>query len=106
MLAIKLAKHCGKSWTIEKMCKECGMSRSVLFREFKKHYNVSPVLFLNNQRLHKACVLLEESNRDLEYIAGECGFSNSSYLATVFKRTYGITPLKYRRQQQNQQPGK
>ena len=106
MLAIKLAKHCGKSWTIEKMCKECGMSRSVLFREFKKYYNISPVLFLNNQRLHKACVLLEESNNDLEYIAGECGFSNSSYLATVFKQTYGITPLKYRRQQQNQQPGK
>ena len=104
-LAINLAKHCHKHWTIEKMCKECGMSRSVLFREFKKYYNISPVLFLNSQRLRKACVLLEESNKDLEYIASECGFSNSSYLATAFKRTYDITPLKYRRQQQNQAAG-
>jgi len=102
MLAINLSKHCSKHWSIEKMCKECGMSRSVLFREFKKYYNVSPVMFLNNQRLHKACVLLEESNKDLEYIARDCGFANGSYLATVFKRTYNITPLQYRRQQQSQ----
>lgn len=96
-LAINLAKHCHKHWTIEKMCKECGMSRSALFREFKKYYNTSPVLFLNNQRLHKACVLLENSDKDLEYIATECGFANGSYLATAFKRTYDTTPLKYRR---------
>ncbi len=102
-LAVNLAKHCHKHWTVEKMCKECGMSRSMLFGEFKKYYNVSPVLFLNNQRLRKVCVLLEKTDKDLEYIAGECGFANGSYLATVFKRTYNTTPLKYRWQQQNQQ---
>ena len=106
ILAINLAKHCHKHWSIEKMCKECGMSRSVLFREFKKYYNISPVLFLNNQRLRKACVLLEKSNKDLEYVAAECGFANSSYLATKFKRAYDITPLQYRRQQQKQLSGK
>lgn len=96
-LAMNLAENCHRPWQVEKMCRECGMSRSVLFREFKKYYNVSPVMFLNNQRLRKACALLEQSDEDLEYIAGECGFANSSYLATAFKRAFNTTPLKYRK---------
>lgn len=95
-LAMELAKNCHRQWHLEKMCKVCGMSRSVLFREFKKYYNVSPMLFLNQQRLRKVCALLENSDKELEYIAGECGFANSSYLATAFKRAYNTTPLKYR----------
>ena len=97
-LAMNLAKNCHKDWSVKKMCKDYSMSRSVLFREFKKYYSISPVAFLNNQRLHKVCVMLEESDEDIEYIALKCGFANGSYMATAFKQAYDITPLKYRKQ--------
>ena len=95
-LAMELARHCQNSWSVEKMCKLSGMSRSTLFREFKKHYNITPVQFLTGQRLRKACALLRESDMNMEAVATTCGFANGSYFATVFKEHFKISPLKFR----------
>ena len=102
-MAMAMARHCQNDWTVEKMCKTCGMSRPTLFREFKKYYNTSPVQFLTSQRLHKACALLRESDMNLESVATACGFANGSYFATVFKKNFGFSPLQYR-QDNNIQP--
>ena len=96
-LAMNMARYCQDEWPVERMCKASRMSRPVLFREFKKYYNTTPVKFLNNQRLRKAAALLRESDMNLEAIATACGFANGSYFSTVFKGSFKITPLKYRR---------
>lgn len=96
-LAMAMARYCQDAWPVEKMCKVSRMSRPVLFREFKKYYNTTPVKFLNDQRLRKAAALLRESDMNLEAIATACGFANGSYFSTVFKNSFKITPLKYRR---------
>ena len=44
-----------------------------------------------------AAALLRESDMNLEAIATACGFANGSYFSTVFKNSFRITPLKYRR---------
>lgn len=97
-LAMAMAKFCHRNWTVEKMCSASSFSRPVLFREFKKYYGTSPVKFLNDLRLRKACVLLKSGNMNLDAIATACGFASGSYFSTAFKQSFHITPLQYRRQ--------
>jgi LacI family transcriptional regulator len=52
------------------------------------------------QRIVKAKKLLIETDSTLEYIANECGFCHSSYFVNIFKRTTGLTPRRYRIQEQ------
>lgn len=99
-LATWLARHCGKNWTVQKMCQACGKSRPTLFREFKKFYGMAPMQFLTNQRMRKACALLKESNMTIEAIATACGFESGTYFSTIFRKNLHTTPLRYRKEVQ------
>ncbi|MBE6366295.1 MAG: helix-turn-helix domain-containing protein [Lentisphaerae bacterium] len=96
-----LTKHCEKDWTVQRMCQASRKSRPTLFREFKKFYGVSPMQFLTNQRMRKACALLTESAMSMEAIATACGFESGTYFSTIFKKNMNITPLRYRKNAQN-----
>ncbi len=96
-IATVLARFCDDDWPIERLLRDFHLSRTVLFREFHKYYQMSPIRFLNRQRLRKAASLLTSSDAPLEAIAIQCGFANGSYFATAFARHFGVTPLKFRR---------
>ena len=96
-LAIEMTRFCQENWPVERLCKVSHLSRSALFREFRKYYHISPNQFLTRQRLRKASLLLQSSELSIEAVATRCGFANGSYLATVFAKTFGVTPLQYRR---------
>ena len=95
-LAIEMTRRCQENWTIERLCHVCHLSRSVLFREFRKYYRISPKQFLTRQRLQKVCSLLQSSELPIETIASRCGFANGSYLSTAFSQYFGMSPLQYR----------
>lgn len=96
-LALYMTRQCQEAWPVERLCKVSHLSRSALFREFRKYCHASPNQFLTRQRLRKACALLQSSELSIEAVATRCGFANGSYLATVFTKTFGMTPLRYRR---------
>lgn len=50
------------------------------------------------EKLKLACRWLRATNRSVEEISHATGFSSRNYFCTVFKRYYGISPLKYRKQ--------
>lgn len=52
--------------------------------------------YLINFRLEYSKTLLSETNQSINEVATAVGFINSSYYATVFKSTYGMTPSSYR----------
>jgi AraC-like DNA-binding protein len=52
--------------------------------------------YLNKVRLEKACALLLTSDRNAFEIGEAVGYANRSYFSTVFKKTYGVSPSKYR----------
>ena len=41
--------------------------------------------------------MLLETNESINEIALKCGFNDSDYFGNAFKRTKGISPLKYRK---------
>lgn len=67
-----------------------------LNRIFKKHAAVSVSQYINQTRIENIKSLLETTSKPMNEIAEECGFLNTSYSYTLFKKTYGITANEYR----------
>ena len=72
-------------------------SASQFRRNFKRIYNTSPVKFITQVRLHEACEMLKDPNRDITGVAMEAGFSSSSFFSTQFRSYLGESPSDYRR---------
>ncbi len=72
------------------------LSPTYLGKIFKSIKKCSYSVFLTNYRLERSKTLLLETGKPISEIALEVGFANSSYYATVFKGTYGMTPSVYR----------
>lgn len=73
------------------------VSRSTLGRIFRKYLNVSPMTYLETKRLALARVLLKEGKSVTE-AAACCGFADYSNFIRLFRKRFGITPNRYRKQ--------
>lgn len=89
--------------TIEKLSNLIYMSESNFHRVFKNEIGVSPMDFINNERIKLAAGLLHNPQNRVKDIYMQCGFNNLSYFSRLFKRKYKLTPKAY---QQKVQPDK
>ena len=79
------------------MAEAAAVSRSGLQRKIKQMMGVTPLDFLREARIKRACQLLENSNKSISDIAYECGFSDPKYFSRSFKTSTGKSPSDYRR---------
>ena len=70
---------------------------NTLERHFKKYLGVSPYTYIQNCRLAYAVSILEDGGSVLS-AAEESGFSDYSHFISLFKKTYGKTPLQYKKE--------
>lgn len=80
--------------SLEKIAQFSGRSLSIFKKEFKSIFNTSPIEWIYERRLNDAYVLLKESNQNVDEIAFQCGFENTSHFIKRFKNKFGITPKK------------
>lgn len=83
----------------ERMIELSGKSHHHLCREFKKYFQQTPTDFINNLRLNYAANMLSFSNQSVMGIAMDLNFYNLSYFHHVFKKQFGMSPVKYRKGQ-------
>ncbi|RKQ49048.1 AraC family transcriptional regulator [Roseivirga pacifica] len=81
--------------TVEELSKKAYMSESNFHRVFKQELGISPVNFINNERLKLAASLLKDPNRRIKEVYMECGFNSLSYFNRLFKRTNALSPKEY-----------
>lgn len=74
-----------------------GISTSLLTKLFRAEFDTTPIAYLLEYRIRKACEMLSTS-LSLHDICSACGFSDYSRFIERFHRTYGITPHKLRNQ--------
>lgn len=79
---------------------DLGITPVQLTRRFRAAYGKTPLDYLTDVRLRRACHLLEETTLSLERIAQQCGYENGFYLSRVFHRKKGISPSVYRKMNQ------
>lgn len=67
-----------------------------LGRLFKKETGDTLNNYISNRRLQKARHLLVHTTSSIIDVSTECGFNNVTYFNRLFKNLYGISPTKYR----------
>lgn len=82
-------------FTIDRLCKEMAMSRTMFYVKLKSYTGKSPQEFIRIVRLERAAVLLR-SGHYVSKVADEVGFDNAKYFSTAFKKYFGVSPSKYK----------
>lgn len=92
-----IRNHFREPLAVDELARIAHLSASQFQRSFKRTYRTTPIHFINQVRIHEACEMLEDPNRDITGIAFETGFCSSSFFATQFKRYMGESPSQFRR---------
>jgi len=69
---------------------------SYFSRLFAQHFNMPPVQYILRQKIKHAQVLLWQTDRTIETIGMDLGFTNGFYFSRAFKKIAGISPHFYR----------
>jgi signal transduction histidine kinase/ligand-binding sensor domain-containing protein/DNA-binding response OmpR family regulator len=77
------------------LAEEIGISKSQIWRLFKKKTNKSIGNFIREKKLQKAAGMLMSGKYRIGEISDFIGFSDSRYFSRVFMKEYGISPSDY-----------
>jgi transcriptional regulator GlxA family with amidase domain len=91
-----LRQHASKTLAIAEICRSLAISERTLTRRFKASLGMSPLSYLQSQRVARARQLLESSDQPLERIVEQCGYEDVSSFRKLFARQVGMTPREYR----------
>ena len=87
-----------KQLSVEELAKFAGYSTSHFRRLFVENYGVSPHEYLLNYKIERAKELLvEEEGRSVDEVADILGTCNSSYFCKLFKKKTGVSPHKFKK---------
>lgn len=89
--------------SLQTLAEICFMSPGYFCRYFKRETGKTPVAFINECRIEKACQLLAGSELPVSVISLSVGFDNLSYFIRKFREHKGMTPGKYRRQRRDRE---
>ncbi|MDR1801015.1 MAG: AraC family transcriptional regulator [Lachnospiraceae bacterium] len=81
--------------TLEELAASVKMSPKYFCRFFKEMTHRTPMDYLNNYRVERACFQLITTNSSITDVAYATGFNDLSYFIKTFKRYKGTTPKKY-----------
>lgn len=87
--------------SLSKLSKTFSMSESYISRRFKLSTGVCINEYINHIRIARAEQLLKTEKLPIIDVALKCGYNDSSYFSSVFKKFRGITPYKFLMQQSN-----
>ena len=98
--------HCrpAHEWTLERLARAAGTSRSVLAERFQQIVGSTPMAYLAQWRMLLASQLLCRSNAPLARIAEDIGYKTDTAFIRAFRREYGVPPAAWRRQQSARAP--
>jgi AraC-like DNA-binding protein len=86
-----------RAWTVEKLAKRIGLSRSMLAERFRDVVGLSPMRYLAGWRLQVACSLLQREDLSIAQAAEQVGYHSEAAFHRAFKRLLGEPPAAWRR---------
>jgi len=89
--------NCLYNLSLQDYARMLNLSLSSFRRHFMSVYKTRPGHWLQEQKLNHAYKLLVSTDKPITDISFESGFENSTHLSHLFKKRFGLSPLKYRK---------
>lgn len=96
-------KHSSENISIEKLAEKCGMCYSNFAKQFKTQYGKTCKEYIEFVRICKADTLLLYTDKTLDYISQETGFTDASHFIRTYKKIRGTTPKQRRAKRAEEQ---
>lgn len=87
-----------RTWTVGELAGEAGMSRSSFAELFKSRVGRTPMAYAADWRLQLAASRLTTDSLSMASIAAASGYGSESALGAAFRRRFGTSPARYRRE--------
>ena len=88
--------HYHEKITSKTLADLCYMSESHFCRFFKKTFGKTPLTYINDYRIEKACEMLLSSSISITEIALSTGFEDINYFSRSFRKQKGTSPSQFR----------
>ncbi|HET9434998.1 MAG TPA: AraC family transcriptional regulator, partial [Chitinophagaceae bacterium] len=95
--------NCLYNLSLQDYAKMLNLSLSSFKRHFISVYKISPGHWLQEQKLNHGYKLVVSTEKPITDIAFESGFENSTHFGHLFKKRFGLSPLKYRKENETPQ---
>jgi AraC-like DNA-binding protein len=86
-----------EDWTLERLGREVGLSRSVFAERFTHHLQMAPMHYLGRWRLQLAARLLEGPGVNISEVSQRVGYESEAAFNRAFKKLMGTPPGAWRK---------
>lgn len=97
VIADYIEEHLDEPMTVESISRNTHISVSGIYKTMKQAYGKTLGEYILELRISRAEALLKEENTSIEKVAEAVGFSDSAYFSRCFKKSRGISPMKYKK---------
>jgi AraC-like DNA-binding protein/mannose-6-phosphate isomerase-like protein (cupin superfamily) len=92
--------HLDNHITVETLAEHTRMSSSNLHLLFRTHLKTSPMRYLHDQRMKAARSALLTPYLSVKEVAVICGYPDVNHFVRTFRKTHGLPPGQWRKQQE------
>lgn len=89
-------EHFSENITVERIAKALFISPNYVSKLFSQKLRTGFRAYINDLRVRKAQILLQETDKKILQIMEACGFQNQSSFNRVFRNITGMSPRQYR----------
>ncbi len=94
-----LERNYAENFSAGELCDKFEISEKTLYRIVRERTRSTLNEYVTKLRLKKAEELLLDTDMSIAQVAGEAGYDDYNYFIRIFKKNYGVTPLKFRKEQ-------
>ncbi|AOW21758.1 helix-turn-helix domain-containing protein [Urechidicola croceus] len=91
-----IAENLDQNLTLVNLSRELMLNEFEIKTEFKRIFGLSIHEYAINEKMRKAKDLLNTTQLPIYSIAEKIGYKNATHFSAAFKRSFGITPKKFR----------
>ena len=84
--------------SVDEVAQECHISTTHLIRLFRRYLHMTPKKYMDNIRAERAGELLKYTDKSMDVVAAESGFTEARQMRRIFSEIMGVTPKDYRQQ--------
>jgi YesN/AraC family two-component response regulator len=88
-------EHLTEKIAVDALSRKAYLSRNMFFKWFKEQFGLTPLEYINKERVKLAKQLLGQPHHNINTVSKLCGFTDVNYFVRIFKKTEGTTPKAY-----------